>query len=91
MRSALELAKARGFWFYVTDDSLPNPWDTLPPYWNTELLEARRLATPVLSLSPAAMAGCHGPASLGLMPSRQRVCLVPCARTRTSITAGPAG
>lgn len=21
-------------WIYVTDDVLPNPWDTLPPYWN---------------------------------------------------------
>ena len=24
----------RSGWVYVTDDVLPNPWDTLPPYWN---------------------------------------------------------
>lgn len=23
-------------YLYVTDDNLPNPWDTLPPYWRTE-------------------------------------------------------
>ena len=23
----------RSGWVYVTDDRLPNPWDTLPPYW----------------------------------------------------------
>lgn len=30
--------RARGVgWAYVTDDDLPNPWDTLPPYWADEL------------------------------------------------------
>jgi hypothetical protein len=22
---------------YFTDDTLPNPWDTLPPYWQKEV------------------------------------------------------
>jgi hypothetical protein len=34
--TALELAKSRNAGqVYVTDDSLPNPWDTLPSYWTT--------------------------------------------------------
>jgi hypothetical protein len=28
-------------WFYITDDVLPNPWDTLPGYWE-EMVEAVR-------------------------------------------------
>jgi hypothetical protein len=24
---------------YVTDDLMPNPWDTLPRYWSAELSE----------------------------------------------------
>jgi len=34
----LAQVRARGVgWAYVTDDDLPNPWDTLPPYWSDEL------------------------------------------------------
>ena len=31
-------------WIYVTDDDLPNPWDTLPAYWTnlTALVAAYR-------------------------------------------------
>ena len=24
-------------WIFVTHDVLPNPWDTLPPYWDAEV------------------------------------------------------
>lgn len=28
-------AAAQFNWMYITNDNLPNPWDTLPPYFNT--------------------------------------------------------
>ncbi len=28
------LTKERVGYYYCTDDKLPNPWDTLPPYWD---------------------------------------------------------
>lgn len=35
MRRNVDLAAHRNIgWIYVTDDNLPNPWDTLPPYWS---------------------------------------------------------
>ena len=40
MTNAIALSKGRNAgWIYVTDDLLPNPWDTLPadPYWTDEL------------------------------------------------------
>lgn len=38
MRSTVALIAQRGEGLvYVTDDSLPNPWDTLPPYWDEEV------------------------------------------------------
>jgi hypothetical protein len=40
MSNAVNLAKSRNAgWIYVTPDTLPNPWDTLPtdPYWSDEL------------------------------------------------------
>ena len=40
MRQAVRLSKQRNAgWVYVTPDTLPNPWDTLPDgaYWNSEL------------------------------------------------------
>ena len=34
MRAALAYADSvNAGWFYITDDVLPNPWDTLPGYW----------------------------------------------------------
>lgn len=34
LTTTLRLAQARGAGrVYVTNDTLPNPWDTLPPYW----------------------------------------------------------
>ena len=43
MEHAIELSKQRNAGYvYVTDDNLPNPWDTLPPvaYWKDELNRA---------------------------------------------------
>jgi spherulation-specific family 4 protein len=38
MQSDIDLAAARNArYVYVTDDNLPNPWDTLPSYWNQEV------------------------------------------------------
>lgn len=38
MRRNVDLAAHRNAgWIYVTDDNLPNPWDTLPPYWRALL------------------------------------------------------
>ncbi len=35
MRTNLDLAVQRNMgWVYVTDDILPNPWDTVPAYWS---------------------------------------------------------
>jgi len=48
MPSAVLLSQARGAgWVYVTGDTMPNPWDTLPSksYWSTELAYVRPSAT----------------------------------------------
>ena len=38
MNTAIELVVARNAGtIYVTDDVLPNPWDTLATYWTNEL------------------------------------------------------
>lgn len=38
MSQAINLSKQRNAGYvYVTDDVLPNPWDTLPPYWSQEI------------------------------------------------------
>jgi len=40
MTQAIAWSKQRhAGWVYVTNDNLPNPWDTLPsdPYWSNEL------------------------------------------------------
>ncbi len=40
MQQAVQQSKARhAGWVYVTDDDLPNPWDSLPadPYWTEEI------------------------------------------------------
>lgn len=35
MRRDVDIAVHRNVgWIYVTDDGLPNPWDSLPPYWD---------------------------------------------------------
>jgi hypothetical protein len=35
MRTGMDWAADRNFgWVYVTDDDLPNPWDSLPPWWS---------------------------------------------------------
>lgn len=38
MKATLNLAVGRRAGFiYITDDTLPNPWDRLPPYWSDEI------------------------------------------------------
>jgi hypothetical protein len=38
LANAINLSKQRNAgYIYVTDDVLDNPWDTLPPYWSTEV------------------------------------------------------
>lgn len=38
MRTAMHAASQKRLGYaYVTDDKLPNPWDTLPPYWDAEI------------------------------------------------------
>jgi hypothetical protein len=38
MKSYIDLAVARGIGYvYVTDDTLPNPYDSLPSYWQVEV------------------------------------------------------
>jgi hypothetical protein len=38
MTNYVNLAVSRNAgWIYVTDDVLPNPWDTLPSYWTNEV------------------------------------------------------
>ncbi len=64
MPVAVDLSKQRGAgWVYVTGDTLPNPWDTLPadPYWSEELAlanlpaaDCRPATKPKLTLSKLA-------------------------------------
>jgi hypothetical protein len=38
MATVLDLARQRSMGYtYATNDNLPNPWDTLPPYWQQEV------------------------------------------------------
>ena len=32
----------RAGYVYITSDTLPNPWDVLPPYWATEVAQIRQ-------------------------------------------------
>jgi len=44
MTNYVTLAAGRNVgWIYVTDDNLPNPWDTLPAYWTNEVNFIRSL------------------------------------------------
>jgi hypothetical protein len=44
MTNYINLAASRNVgWIYVTDDTLPNPWDTLPAYWTNEVNYIRSL------------------------------------------------
>lgn len=43
MKSAITRSKNNNArYVYVTNDVLPNPWDTLPSYWSTELTEINK-------------------------------------------------
>src|SRR5207344_3123205 len=35
-------ATRRAGYVYVTNDTLPNPWDTLPSYWTTEVTQVNQ-------------------------------------------------
>jgi hypothetical protein len=57
MAAAVSLARERHVAnVYVTDDSLPNPWDTLPPYMDQEvaLLAGLTVGPAPASVAPAA-------------------------------------
>jgi hypothetical protein len=44
MTNYINLAASRNAgWIYVTDDTLPNPWDTLPAFWTNEVNYIRSL------------------------------------------------
>lgn len=44
MTNYVNLAASRNVgWIYVTDDVLPNPWDTLPAFWTNEVNYIRSL------------------------------------------------
>lgn len=63
MPSDVALAAARNArYVYVTDDNLPNPWDTLPSYWDQEVSKIAELnAVPepqTLTLLSCAMLSC---------------------------------
>lgn len=56
MRAAIDLAIQRNIGFvYLTDDVLPNPWDTLPSFWQDErdTLEAQN-NPPIVPALPGA-------------------------------------
>ena len=53
MATALNLSRQRNAgWVYVTDDVMPNPWDTLASYWSSEVANV------------AAASGCAGGGNL---------------------------
>jgi hypothetical protein len=44
--SAVTLANSRNFGYvYLTDDTLPNPWDSLPSFWEDEIACVETLNT----------------------------------------------
>jgi hypothetical protein len=54
MSNCVALAVSRNVgWVFVTHDVLPNPWDTLPPYWTAEVALLESLNRPRLSLYSA--------------------------------------
>lgn len=47
MEAVLERAlRAGAGWAYLTDDTLPNPWDTLPAFWETQVQAVARFNQP---------------------------------------------
>jgi hypothetical protein len=53
MTNYIQLARARHAGFiFVTDDVLPNPWDTLPAYWETEVSLVQELNRPQVGIAP---------------------------------------
>jgi hypothetical protein len=53
MSNYVHLAQARNAGFiFITDDLLPNPWDTLPAYWEAEVSLLQELNRPRLAITP---------------------------------------
>ena len=51
MRQAAQDAAKKGIgYLFITDDALPNPWDTLPPYWDEEVAAIQELNRPIKSV-----------------------------------------
>ena len=60
MTNTLLIAAARNVgWVFVTHDVLPNPWDSLPPYWEAEVGFIASLNRPRLVLSRAEGSACE--------------------------------
>jgi hypothetical protein len=52
MTNYIHLARARNAGFiFVTDDLLPNPWDTLPAWWESEVSLLQELNRPQLAIA----------------------------------------
>jgi hypothetical protein len=52
MTNYIQLARARNAgWIFVTDDVLPNPWDTLPAYWEAQVSLLQELNRPQLAIA----------------------------------------
>jgi len=52
MANALSLSRQRNAgWVYVTDDALPNPWDSLAGYWSSEVSNVSQSGAPITSYS----------------------------------------
>jgi Spherulation-specific family 4 len=52
MTNYIHLARTRNAGFiFVTDDVLPNPWDTLPAYWGSEVSLLQELNRPQLAIA----------------------------------------
>ena len=92
MRAAILLASQRNVGgVFVTDDSLPNPWDTTPAYWAQEIATIESTSvTPPAAVAPGAPAA----SALRAMgsPARGGVAFVLDVRGRRVRTIGlPAG
>lgn len=84
MADIVALAAMRGTgYLYVTNDLLPNPWDTLPPYWAAEVSAVAGTVT------GACQSG--APESPGVTPATLRAWPNPFRSSVRVQGAGPAG
>lgn len=55
MSNCVDLCRSRNTgWIFITDDILPNPWDTLPAYWTNEVAYVQQLNRASLTMIPTA-------------------------------------